>query len=62
MRRFRNVFLGLVLACAAISGGPVPIEEVEELMQAVSQPKIAHTLPDENPDGEPAEDFRRFCG
>ncbi len=51
MKRFRNALFCIVLALASATGAPMRPDEVEELMRAMNQPKVAHTLPDENPSG-----------
>ncbi len=33
-------------------GAPLRPDEIEELMRAVNQPKVAHTLPDETDRGD----------
>ena len=44
--RFGKAMFCGILAVAAFGGAPMRPEEVEELMYAVNQPKIAHTLPE----------------
>ncbi len=51
-QRLRSVFLCLVLCAALGMGAPMRPEEIEELMRAMNQPKIVHTLPDETDDGD----------
>jgi hypothetical protein len=41
-----------ILALASIGGAPMRPEEVEELMYSMTQPKIAHTLPDDTENGD----------
>lgn len=53
MRRLRDVFFCIVLALASASGVPMRADEVEELMHAMNQPKVAHTLQDERRDDDP---------
>jgi len=52
--RFRLARLAFcaILAVASIGGAPMRPEEIEELMYSMTQPKIAHTLPDENENGD----------
>lgn len=57
MRRIRNVLLCVVLFMAAFHGQKMRPDEVEELMRAMSQPKIAHTLRMEEGDDDP---FKRM--
>jgi hypothetical protein len=47
----KAVFCGM-LACASIGGLPLRAEEVEELLQAVNQPKIAHSIPEDAENGD----------
>jgi hypothetical protein len=61
VRHIRNFVFSFFVGFSALLGG-MGSDELEELLSTMSQPKIAHTLPDENLDGEPVEDFRRFCG
>ena len=51
-QRFRGVFICLVLCAALSMGAPMRPDEIEELMSALNQPKIAHTLPEESDDGD----------
>jgi hypothetical protein len=53
MSRLRNVLFCIVLALASSAGVPMRADEVEELMQAMNQPKVAHTLQDERRDDDP---------
>ena len=55
MRRLRDVFFCIVLALASASGVPMRADEVQELMQAMNQPKVAHTLQEERRDDDPLE-------
>jgi hypothetical protein len=52
MKRVRNVLFCIILAVASSAGIPMRHDEVEELMQAMNQPKVAHTLADENDAGD----------
>jgi hypothetical protein len=55
----KAIFCGM-LACASIGGLPLRAEQVEELLQAMNQPKIAHTIPE---DAESGDDLlKRFLG
>jgi hypothetical protein len=60
VRHIRNLLFSFVIGFSALLGG-VRSDELEDLLSTMSTPKIAHTLPDENPDGEPIEDFRDFA-
>ena len=48
MKSFRNVMFCVVLACASSLGVPMRADEIEALMHAMNQPKVAQTLLDEN--------------
>lgn len=52
MNRVRSASLCLVLLAAALGGTPMRADEIEELMQNMNQPKIAHKLPDESENGD----------
>lgn len=43
MVQIRNVFFGLSLAFASLAGAPLRIEQVNELMRAMNQPKVTRT-------------------
>jgi hypothetical protein len=51
MKRVRNIFLCLVLGYASLIM-PMKPDEIEELLKDMSQPKIAHSLPDESFSGD----------
>jgi hypothetical protein len=53
MRRLRDVFFCVVLAAASAAGMPMRANEVEELMRAMNQPKLAHTLREEDREDDP---------
>lgn len=53
--RFCKLMFCVMLEAAAIGGAPVRPDEVEELMYAMNQPKVAHILPD---DADTGDDFR----
>ena len=53
MKRLRDVFLCIVLAAASAAGIPMRPDEVEELMRAMNQPKVAHTLREEDREDDP---------
>jgi hypothetical protein len=50
--KLRNLLLCLTLAMSSLAGVPMRAEEIEELLRAVNQPRIAYTIPDESDDGE----------
>ena len=51
-KRLGGVFLCLVLCGALGMGAQMRPDEIEELMRALNQPKVARTLPDESDDGD----------
>ena len=51
-KRFRTVFLCLVLEVGALTGVPMRPEEIRELMQTLNQPKVAHVLKETDDDSE----------
>jgi hypothetical protein len=51
--KFRNITLCLALGLGSLMGVSIRAEELEELLHQMNQPKIAHTLPDENDNGDP---------
>ena len=51
-QRLRSVFLCLILCGALSMGAQMRPDEIEELMSALNQPKVARTLPDESDDGD----------
>jgi hypothetical protein len=53
MKRLRDVLICLVLAFASAAGAPMRADEVEALMSAMNQPKLAHTLRDEDREDSP---------
>jgi hypothetical protein len=50
--RLRCVLLCLVLGMGSLMGAKMRPQEIEELLSAMNQPKIVHTLPDETDDGD----------
>ena len=50
--RFCKLVFCSILAVASFGGAPMRPEEIEELMHAMNQPKIAHTLPDDSESGD----------
>jgi hypothetical protein len=48
----RTVLLCIALGIGSLIGVPTRPEEIQELMQTMNQPKIAHTLPQENENDE----------
>ncbi len=50
--KFCKVMFCVTLGLASLAGTPMRPEEIEELMHQMNQPKVAHTLPDENDKGD----------
>lgn len=42
----------MALEMGVISGVPMRPDEIQELMNQINQPKLAHVLPSENDDGD----------
>lgn len=52
--RLSRLFLCVFLEFGVLAGLPMRPEQIRELMQLLSQPKLAHVLPDEHErDGGP---------
>ena len=52
LSKLRNILFCVLLAASSIQGVPMRADEVESLMAAMREPKVAHTLPDENQAGD----------
>jgi hypothetical protein len=52
MRFLRNVFVCLVLAVASLHNMKMRPDEIEALMAALREPKVAHVLREEDLDGD----------
>jgi hypothetical protein len=52
MRRIRNAIVCLVLAAAALHNIRMRPDQIEELMEAMRKPKVAHTLQVEQDNGD----------
>ena len=53
-KRLRTLFVCLVLEFGVLSGVPMQAKQLEELMEQLRQPKLAHVLPsEEQPDDPP---------
>ena len=50
--RLRNVLVCVVLEFGAAIGMPMRPDEIARLLQTMSQPKLAHVLPDERENGD----------
>lgn len=51
-RWFRNVMICLVLAANSLHGVYMRHDQVQELMDAMNKPKVAHTLRKEHDNGD----------
>lgn len=51
LRGIRHIFICAVLALNSLHGVYMRPEEVQALMEAMNQPKVAHVLPDDNYNG-----------
>ena len=60
--RFRCITLCFVLWIGAGIGMPMPPEKLEELLQQMNEPKVAHTLPEESDDGDDLEEHLMRSG
>ena len=52
MRRIRNLMICVVLAAASLHNVKMRPDQIEALMEAMREPKVAHTLPDEQDNGD----------
>jgi hypothetical protein len=52
MRRIRNVFICVVLAASSLHNVRMRPDEIEALMEAMRQPKVAHVLQEEQDNGD----------
>ncbi len=53
---FRKILLLMTLQAGVFLGVPMRREEIRDLLKQLTQPKIAHTLPDEADKGEKKSD------
>ena len=51
--RLRTVVAYLILEAGVLIGAPVRVQEVEELLRSLSQPRVAQTDPEEDEVGDP---------
>ena len=51
-RRFRNLMICVILALNSLHGVYMRHDQVEELMNAMNAPKIAHVLREEHDNGD----------
>jgi len=59
--RLRTLLVCCMLEYAALMGSPMRPEQIQELLRAMNQPKLAHVIPDESDrsDGNPEPAVRR---
>jgi hypothetical protein len=50
--RLRTLLVCAMLEFAALAGVPMRPDEIQELMQTMNQPKLAHVLRDESDSGD----------
>jgi hypothetical protein len=51
-QRLRGLFVCAMLEFAALTGMPMRPEQIEELMQTMNRPKLAHEMPEESTKGK----------
>jgi hypothetical protein len=56
MKRLRVLLVCLTLEMGVLEGVPVRPDEIQELMDQMNQPKVAHVLPSENDEGDAPPD------
>ncbi len=52
-RHLRTILTCALLEAGALMGAAMRVEQLQELLRALSQPKIAQTNPEEDPKGDP---------
>ena len=52
-KRLRTVVACLILEAGVLIGAPVRVQEVEELLRSLNQPRVAQTDPEEDEVSEP---------
>ena len=52
MRRIRNVMICVVLAASSLHNVRMRPDEIEALMEAMREPKVAHVLQEEQDSGD----------
>jgi hypothetical protein len=52
MRRIRNVMICVVLAASSLHNVRMRPDEIEALMEAMREPKVAHVLQEEQDNGD----------
>ena len=56
INRLRVLVVCMALEIGVLSGVPMRPDEIQELMNQMNQPKLAHALPSENEGGEDPPD------
>lgn len=54
MQRLRTIFVCAVLECGVLLGVPMRPDELQKLLRQFNQPTVAHTLRDEDDEGDGA--------
>lgn len=52
-RYLRTIVTCALLEAGALMGAPMRVEQLQELLRALSQPKVAQTNPEEDQKGDP---------
>ena len=52
MKRLRVLLMCLALEMGVLAGVPMRPDEIQELMNQMNQPKMAHVLPSDTDDGD----------
>lgn len=52
-RHLRTIVTCALLEAGALFGAPMSVEQLQELLRALSQPKVAQTNPEEDQKGDP---------
>jgi hypothetical protein len=58
-KRLRVIFLCATLQLGVLAGVPMRPDEIQELMNQINQPKLAHVLPTEEDDGDDPVELSR---
>ena len=54
--RLRALSLGVTLMMGSLIGVPMPPDRIEELLRQTARPKVAHSVQDENDEGDELSD------
>ena len=57
--KFSKALFCLMLGVGAIAGAPLNPDELEELLAAMTAPKVAHTLPEEAEGDDPRSGIKK---